>query len=66
MQCIVVCFRIVATDAPRTNIFAALCRPLEKDLLLRKDALYLLLTEKKNVYFKMLCRHIIFKISEGS
>jgi len=60
-----VCFSMVATHVSQTNIFAALYRPLEKVMLLRKDAVYLLLTEK-NVYFKMLCSHIVFNISQGS
>ena len=58
-------FSMVATHVSQTNIFAALYRPLEKVMLLRKDAVYLLLTEK-NVYFKMLCSHIVFNISQGS
>jgi hypothetical protein len=38
---------MVTTQVSQTNIFAALYRPLEKVLLLRKDAVYLLLTERK-------------------
>jgi hypothetical protein len=56
---------MIVTHVSQTNIFAALYRPLEKVLLLRKDAVCMLLTEKKIVYFKMLCSHTIFKISQG-
>ena len=38
---------MVATYVSQNNIFAALYRTLEKVLLLRKDAVYLFLTEKK-------------------